>query len=116
MVLYLVIYHKILVGGNFMKDLPRVTPGKISDNLKNTQEIFYGSDRNSNLKKPDSLTIIKKINNIFASTSHVYKSKCKITLTDGVVEKEIVGKTSTNLVTINGELIKITDIVDIEKI
>ncbi len=98
-----------------MKDLPRVTPGKIRENLNNTQEIFYSKDRSIN-KKPDSLTIIKKINNIFASSSHVYKSKCKITLTDKIVEKEIVGKTSTNLVTINGELIKITDIVDIEKV
>lgn len=98
-----------------MKDLPRVFPGRVSENLNNTQEVFYGSDRTSS-KRPDSLTIIRKINNIFASTSHVYKSKCKITLESGVIEKEIVGKTSTNLVTLDGSLIKITDIIDIEKI
>ncbi len=97
-----------------MKDLPRVFPGKVKENLNNTQEVFYSSDRG--VKKPDSLTIIRKINNIFASPSHVYKSKCKITLESGIKEKTIVGKTSTNLVTMDGELIKITDIIDIEKI
>ncbi len=98
-----------------MKDLPKVFPGKVSDNLKNTQEIFYGSDRVSP-QKYDSLTIIKKINNIFADSSHVYKSRVRITMGNNIVEKTIVGKNSANLITIDGELIKITQIDDIEKI
>ena len=97
-----------------MKDLPRITRGKISDNLNNTQSIFYSSDRS--IPKKDDISIVKKINNIFASVHHVYKSKVRITLNDKVVEKVIVGKTSTNLITIDGELINIVDIVDIEKI
>lgn len=97
-----------------MKDLPKVFEGKISNVMKNTQDIFYGNDRE--VKNHDSLSVIRKINNIFASPSHVYKSKVKITFKDHVDEKTIVGKTSTNLLTINGEQIKITDIFDIEKI
>ncbi len=97
-----------------MKDLPRVTPGKIKDNLHNTQDIFYGSDRK--LESHDSVSVIKKINDIFASSHHVYKSRVDITLKDKVVEKTIVGKTSTDLITIDGELIKIIDILDIKKI
>ncbi len=97
-----------------MKDLPKVFEGKVDNIMKNTQDIFYGNDRST--KKPDSLTIIRKINSIFASPNHVYKSKVRITLTNGVVDKVLVGKTSTNLLTIDGEQIKITDIVDIEKI
>ena len=97
-----------------MKDLPRVTPGKIKDNLHNTQDIFYGSDRKA--ESHDSLSVIKKIKDIFASSHHVYKSKVDITLKDKVVEKTIVGKTSTDLITIDGELIKIIDILDIKKI
>ncbi len=97
-----------------MKDLPKVYANSISKDLHNTQDLFYGSDRVS--KKQDSISISKKINNIFASTSHVYKSLVKITLNEGVVEKVIVGKTSTDLITIDGELIKIINILDIEKI
>lgn len=35
---------------------------------------------------------------------------------DGIHEEEIVGKTNINLLTIDNKLIKITDILDIEKI
>ena len=98
-----------------MKELPRVYPGKVSDNLHNTQEIFYGHDRGG-AKKPDSLTIIRKINNIFASSHHVYKSKVRITMNGVIEEKVIVGKNSTSLITMDGELINITQIEDIEKI
>ena len=98
-----------------MKDLPKVFANKINNDIKNTQDIFYGNERNSN-KKNDSLSIIRKINNVFSSTNHVYKSRVKIELKDGVVEKVIVGKTTTHLITINGELIRIVDVLDIEKI
>ena len=97
-----------------MKDLPKVFEGKVNNIRKNTQDIFYGHDRE--VKSHDSLSIIRKINNIFSSSSHVYKSKVRITFKDHSEEKIIVGKTSTNLLTINGEHIKITDIIDIEKI
>ena len=50
------------------------------------------------------------------SLNHVYKSKVRITMSDGVKEEEIVGKTNINLLTIDNKLIKITDILDIEKI
>ena len=95
-----------------MKDLPKVFANKINDNINNTQDLFYGSDRNI-IKKRDDISIVKKINNSFASPKHVYKSRVKITLKDGEVEKIIVGKNNTNLITIDGELIKIIDIEDI---
>ena len=97
-----------------MKELPKVTRGIISDNINNEQSIFYGNRLSK--ENRDDISIVKKINNIFASVHHVYKSRVKITLKDKIVEKVIVGKTSTNLITIDGELINIIDIVDIEKI
>ena len=98
-----------------MKDLPRVFANKIDTNINNDQELFYGSDR-LYVKKDDDISIVKKINNIFASSHHVYKSRVKITLKDKVVEKVIVGKTSADLITIDGERIKIIDILDIERL
>ncbi len=97
-----------------MKDLPRVYAGVVKD-VHNTQEVFYGGNRGIN-KGYDHLTIIKKINNIFKDSSHVYKSRVRITFNDHEEEKVIVGRNSTNLITINGELIKIIDILDIERI
>ena len=40
----------------------------------------------------------------------------RITMDDGIHEEEIVGKTNINLLTIDNKLIKITDILDIEKL
>jgi len=115
MVQNIVIYHKIYCGGINLKDLPKVFANKISDNIDNTQDLFYGSDRIIE-KKKNSINIIKKINDIFASSTHVYKSNVKVTLKDEIVEKVIVGKTNTHLITIEGEYIRIIDIEDIEKI
>lgn len=97
-----------------MNDLPKVYANKIDKEFKNTQEIYYGDNRN--IERKDLLTISKKINEIFSSSTHVYKSKVKITFEDKIVEKIIIGKTQNYLITIDGEQIKIDTIMDIVKI
>lgn len=97
-----------------MKELPKVFANEIDKDINNTQEIFYGGTRN--IKKIDGESIVKKINNIFASPNHVYKSKVKITYKDSEEENIIVGKTNTHLITIDGTLLKIIDIIDIKRI
>lgn len=97
-----------------MNDLPKVYANKIDKEFKNTQEIYYGDNRS--IEKKDLLTISKKINEIFASSNHVYKSRVKITFSDKIVEKIIIGKTQNYLITLDGEQIKIDNIMDIVKI
>lgn len=92
---------------------PRVYANPINKKIDNVQDLFR-SDKDSRSINP--VDVNKKINEIFASRNHVYKSKVRITLKDAVVEKEIVGKTNINLLTLDGDLIKITDIADIERI
>ena len=94
-------------------DKPRVFANPINKKIDNVQDLFR-SDKESRSINP--VDVNKKINEIFASRNHVYKSKVKITLKDKVIEKEIVGKTNINLLTLDGSLIRITDIVDIERI
>lgn len=100
-------------GGN-MKDLPSVFANPIQKKLENVQDSYSNKEDRSVDTNPR--VINKKINEIFASTSHVYKSKVKITFQDRIEEHVIVGKTNLNLLTMEGKLIKITDIVDIKKI
>lgn len=92
---------------------PRVYANPINKKIDNVQDLFR-SDKDSRIINP--VDVNKKINEIFASRNHVYKSKVRITLKDAVVEKEIVGKTNINLLTLDGNLIRITDILDIERI
>ena len=94
-------------------DKPRVFANPINKKIDNVQDLFR-SDKESRSINP--VDVNKKINEIFASRNHVYKSKVRITLKDAVVEKEIVGKTNINLLTLDGNLIRITDILDIERI
>ncbi len=91
---------------------PRVFANPIDKQINNVQNLFRSNDSDRSSPKD----INKKINEIFAANNHVYKSRVKITLKDKVVEKDIVGKTNINLLTLDGELIKITDIINIEKI
>lgn len=94
-------------------DKPKVFANPINKKIDNVQDLFR-SDKDSRSINP--VDVNKKINEIFASRNHVYKSKVRITLKDAVVEKEIVGKTNINLLTLDGNLIRITDILDIERI
>ncbi len=96
-----------------MNKLPNVFASPINKKLNNYQDM-YRSDRKVKSYNPKDIN--KKINEIFGSLNHVYKSKVRITMTDGVKEEQIVGKTNTNLLTIDNKLIKITDILDIERI
>lgn len=97
-----------------MKDLPSVSAFPIDKKLDNSQERYYGSLEN--IKPPKKVNVISKINEIFSSSNHVYKSRVKIKTKDDIFERFIIGKTNTELLTITGDKIKIVDIVDIERL
>lgn len=102
------------------KKLPKVFANKIDKNLDNNKSVFYSdkedldvvdsSSRNSN----KVININQKINSIFSSPKYVYKADVNITTKDGVALKRVVGKNSTHLITIDNELIPISNIIDIE--
>lgn len=92
---------------------PKVYANPINKKIDNVQDLFQSS---KDTRGSNPVDVNKKINEIFASRNHVYKSKVKITLKDKVMEAEIVGKTNLNLLTLDGNLIRITDIMDIERI
>jgi hypothetical protein len=96
-----------------MNKLPNVFASPINKKLNNYQDL-YRSDSTTKSYNPKDIN--KKINEIFGSLNHVYKSRVRITMNDGIIEEQIVGKTNINLLTIDNKLIKITDILDIEKI
>lgn len=97
------------------KNLPNVFVNPLDKEFKNVQEVYYGN----NIVEDRSVSvdsILVKINRIFNSRHHVYKSKVRITTDKEILEKEIIGKSNGNLLTLDGETIKIIDIKDIEKI
>ena len=89
------------------KKIPKVFANKIDRKIENN-EVFK-----DDTIKEDILDINSKINNIFKSKDYIYKVDVNIKLKDGVVSKRVIGKRNDYLITMDNELIKISDILDI---
>ncbi len=96
------------------KKIPKVFANKINRKIENNDSYSY-TKNNEFLKDDvvDNLDINSKINNIFKSTNYIYKVDVNIKLKDGIVDKKIIGKKNGYLITMDNELIKIDDILDI---
>ena len=94
-------------------NLPDVSAFPIEKELDNCQNRFYGSN---NFLDNKPVNVNNKIKEIFNSNNHVYKSKVIIKTNNDILEKVIVGRTPSELLTLSGEKIKIVDILDIEKL
>ena len=85
-----------------MKQIPKVFANKIDKKLENNTTYFKTSSED------------QKIKEIFASPRYVYKAEVEITFADKKIIKKIIGQSNGNLITLDNELIKISDILDIK--
>lgn len=98
-------------------NLPRVYASPINKALNNNLEYYVSNIDDMNLRSVKQENIPRKINEIFASPNHVYKSKVKIVLNNNEeFETTIVGKTNNYLLALNGDKISIDNIINIDKI
>ncbi len=105
------------------KKLPEVFHNNIDKKLYNNEDVFYSVkdnkiiDKKENQKNDTTIkkSIKQKINEIFASSSYVYKANVVIKTNDGTIRKRIIGRNSKYLITMDNEKILINDIIDIEK-
>lgn len=106
------------------KKLPKVFANKIEKEINNNENCFYSSDKkeeHAEIKNDENVensiinesNIVQKINSIFNSPRYVYKANVKITTNDDVFTKRIIGKNRDNLITMENELIPISNIIDI---
>ena len=110
------------------KRLPKVFANKQNKEFNNNNRVFcsketrqdngYNSDRlNQNFEstkiRNDEKNIYQKIADIFTSEKYVYKAEVEIKTSKGVKIINIIGQNRTHLITIDNELIPITDIEDI---
>ena len=100
------------------KKIPKVFANKV-DSDGNNEKVYHSTDKVINDKKEISKFTIEKninqkINDIFNSSSYIYKADVLIKLKNETVTKRIVGRNSTHLITMDNELIPISNITDIE--
>ena len=65
------------------KDLPKVYANPIDKDIRNNNDIYYG--KNEERKETRQVNVYEKINHIFASPHHVYKSNVLIKTKNGEI-------------------------------
>lgn len=106
-----------------MKELPRMYRNKIDKEICNNDKFFstmYNNRKDTivkesdrDFKRNDNYTVEQKIANIFNSPNYIYKIDVVIVTDNTSLNKRIVGKTKTNLITMDSEYIPINSIRDI---
>ena len=95
------------------KDLPKVFANKINKKLNNNNT-YSITNKFEESTRDYNIDVNKKINDIFKSPRYIYRANVDIKLKDRTIKKKIIGKKNNNLITIDNELIPISDIIDID--
>lgn len=91
----------------------------IDKDIKNNKKVFstlYNKEEinnNNYITDRNNYTLEQKIYNIFNSPNYIYKIDVTIITDKGKYNKRLVGKTKTNLITMDNEYVPINTIKDI---
>ena len=98
-----------------MSDKPKMYRGEVKKEINNNKSIYASYNDKKDIKVYDSSEVRKKINDIFNSSTFIYRTKVNIVIGDNVLTKKVIGVYNNNLVTIDNEQIPISMINDIYK-
>ena len=105
------------------KKLPKVYQNTIGKDISNNDKYYYSANKaeNNNEVKADNKhkvvkpnNINKKINEIFASPTYVYKANVEVTTKESTITTKIIGRNKSYLITMDNKTIPIKDIIDIK--
>ena len=105
------------------KKLPKVFQNTIDKDISNNDKFYYSANKNeknietkepTKLKIPKPNNINKKINEIFASPTYVYKANVEVTTKESNITTKIIGRNKNYLITMDNKTIPIKDIIDIK--
>lgn len=96
--------------------LPKVFINKIDKSIKNNKESYYYKGDEPLIIDEEVINVKEAINDIFNADSFVYKVKVDIKFRSGKSKVyEIVAMKNNELISIDGDKIKLDDIVNIKK-
>ena len=104
------------------KKLPKVFQNKIDKDVSNNDKYYYSANKtnDNNVKESVNKKVIKpkninkKINEIFASPTYVYKANVEITTKNSTITTKIIGRNKSYLITMDNKTIPIDSITDIK--
>lgn len=94
--------------------LPKIYANKIETNGNNKKVFYSNKIKNEKIEKTQK-TINQKITDIFNSPNYIYKADVEIKLKNKTISKKIIGKNKTHIITMDSELIPISEIIDIKR-
>ena len=98
------------------KKLPNLYKGKIKSNsINQRQSIFNIFEKKEEKEIKEDKNVEDQIKDIFHSPNYVYKADVSIELNDGnILKKTIIGRSNNSLITMDDELIDVSNIVKID--
>lgn len=108
------------------KELPKMYQTKINKTVPSIQKVYstldnkaeieeYREERSIPTTKYSSISIEKKIDNIFNSPDYVYKADVTIITDTETIKRRVIARNRNNIITIDNEYIPISIIRDIYK-
>ena len=105
------------------KELPKMYQTKIKKTVPSIQKVYSSLDSRPNLNEErtsnnirySSISIEKKIDNIFNSSDYVYKADVTIVTDTETLKRRVIARNRNNVITIDNEYIPISIIRDIYK-
>lgn len=103
------------------KELPKMYQSRITKSVPSIQKVYSTMNapkeevRESRSFKYSSISIDKKIENIFTSPDYVYKADVTIVTDTEEIKRRVIARNRNNIITIDNEYIPISIIRDIYK-
>ena len=105
------------------KELPKMYQTKITREVPSIQKVYstldtrqtLNEERNTSSTRYSSISIEKKIDNIFNAPDYVYKADVTIVTDRETLRRRVIARNRNNIITIDNEYIPISIIRDIYK-
>ena len=106
------------------KELPKMYQSKINREVPSIQRVYSTLDKDDNreyindrnISRYSSISIEKKIDDIFNSPNYVYKADVRIITDTETIDRRIIARNRNNIITIDNEYIPISIIRDIYRL
>ena len=95
-----------------MKKLPELYKNPNSKPIDNNKKVYYMKEENRAINRND---IEEELNNIFNGLGYAYNIPVEIKTKNQIYHTSLVTKTKENIVTLDNNIIPISDIVSITK-
>lgn len=97
-----------------MKKLPKIYQNNINKTIKNNKNVCYLKDDMSQPQKEDNQSIETTLDKIFSGIGYSYNIPVLIETPTKVYDTSLVAKTSNNIITLDNEIIPLTNITSLK--